>query len=210
MQRKMDRILVLDASATLASGLAELLDGTDGLRAEGCAVTPQLDKVAAGAGDPDLVMVDVGEMALPPQDVMRRLQDQFGPVAIVGYVARDSLSLARTCLSLGFRGFLSKSSSLETVRHGLAAVRAGGVFICPRHAGALQAPKEIQAPVLGLTEREAYVLKSVARGKSLKEIGYELALSSKTVETYKARGTSKLNISGRREIVEFAIRAGWV
>ena len=50
----------------------------------------------------------------------------------------------------------------------------------------------------------------VARGKSLKEIGYELALSSKTVETYKARGTSKLNISGRREIVEYAIRAGWV
>ena len=30
-----------------------------------------------------------------------------------------------------------------------------------------------------------------------------------TVETYKARGTSKLNISGRREIVEYAIRAGW-
>jgi DNA-binding CsgD family transcriptional regulator len=50
----------------------------------------------------------------------------------------------------------------------------------------------------------------VARGKSLKEIGYELALSSKTVETYKSRGTSKLNISGRREIVEYAIRCGWV
>lgn len=65
-------------------------------------------------------------------------------------------------------------------------------------------------PARSLTEREAYVLKSVARGKSLKEIGYELSLSSKTVETYKARGTAKLNISGRREIVDYAIRAGWV
>ena len=61
-----------------------------------------------------------------------------------------------------------------------------------------------------LTDREAYVLKSVARGKSLKEIGLELALSSKTIETYKARGSTKLNLQGRRAIVEYAIRSGWV
>ena len=214
LQRKTYRILILDASASLATGLADLLDGSDGLRAEGAAVTPRLDRIPAGPITPDLVpdvvMIDVGEMALLPQDIMRRLHDAYGAVAVVGYVAKDSLPLARTCLSLGFRGFLSKSSSLETVRHCLASVRSGAVFICPRHAGALQAPQEIQPPVLGLTEREAYVLKSVARGKSLKEIGYELALSSKTVETYKARGTSKLNISGRREIVEYAIKSGWV
>ena len=61
-----------------------------------------------------------------------------------------------------------------------------------------------------LTEREIYVLKSVAFGKSLKEIGLELELSSKTIETYKARGSSKLNLQGRRAIVEYAIRNGWV
>lgn len=211
MQRKTYRILVLDTSASLATGLAALLDGSEGLCAAGLAVTPRLDRLTAGPNAPDLMLVDVGEMALSPQDLLRRLHAVYGPaMAIVGYVAKDSLALARTCLSLGFRGFLSKSSSLETVRQCLASVRAGAVFICPRHAEALQASQEIQPPVLGLTEREAYVLKSVARGKSLKEIGYELALSCKTVETYKARGTSKLNISGRREIVEFAIRAGWV
>jgi len=55
-----------------------------------------------------------------------------------------------------------------------------------------------------------FVLKSVAHGKSMKEIGKELALSYKTVETYKARGISKLKLSGRRQIVEFAIAQGWV
>jgi DNA-binding NarL/FixJ family response regulator len=44
----------------------------------------------------------------------------------------------------------------------------------------------------------------------MKEIGKELDLSSKTVETYKARGSSKLNLTGRRQIVEFAIARGWV
>ena len=61
-----------------------------------------------------------------------------------------------------------------------------------------------------LSARELFVLKSVAHGKSMKEIGKELDLSCKTIETYKARGSSKLNLSGRRQIVEFAIAQGWV
>ena len=130
----------------------------------------------------------------------------------MGYAASDSPGLARACLGQGFRAFLSKTASFEAVKAALAAVRSGALFLDPRYAEAIIAtPSPMPpAPSRGLTEREAYVLKSVARGKSLKEIGYELALSSKTVETYKARGTSKLNISGRREIVEYAIRSGWV
>lgn len=212
LQRKTFRVVILDPSPGLATGLAGLLHGPDGISAEGHAITARLEGLSLRTYAPDAVMIDPGEVTLPPQGLVPRLRDSFGAARIIGYVATDSPALARTCLTLGFRAFLSKSSTLETVRLCLTAVRAGALFVDPRHAGAIQAVPDTPppTPLRGLTEREAYVLKSVARGKSLKEIGYELALSSKTVETYKARGTSKLNISGRREIVEYAIRAGWV
>lgn len=216
------RILILDPSPGMATGLASLLDGTDGIEARGQVVDARLQMPFSagtetnGAGSPpplpDAVLIDPGLCTLPPQALVPRLRDTFSRARLVGFAAENSPALARTCLSLGFHGFLSKSATLETIRLCLSALRAGAVFVDAPHATAFRTePDGLAAPpARSLTEREAYVLKSVARGKSLKEIGYELSLSSKTVETYKARGTAKLNISGRREIVDYAIRAGWV
>ena len=53
------------------------------------------------------------------------------------------------------------------------------------------------------------LLRGLAQGMSAKEIGLALSLSGKTVETYKARAASKLNLRSRREIVEFVTRNGW-
>lgn len=214
MQRTRYRLLVLDPSAGLAAGVAALLDGGEGLTAEGRGLDPRLEALEAFATAPlpDAVMIDPGEFTLPPQGLAPRLRDRFGTARLIGYAGKENPALARRCLQAGFTGFLAKSATLETIRLCIAAVQVGAVFVDASHASAIVPALEGPAltPCRSLTEREAYVLKSVARGKSLKEIGYELALSSKTVETYKARGTSKLNISGRREIVEYAIRAGWV
>ena len=204
-------LAILDRNPCLASGLAALL-GTEGdIEAHPIAVTGQLEP-EADHPRADIVLVDPGEFALPAQAIAPRLRALFPEARLIGYAASDSPVLARTCLSQGFRAFLSKTSNLESLKAAITAVRSGALFLDPRYAEAIVSAPAMApaAPARGLTEREAYVLKSVARGKSLKEIGYELALSSKTVETYKARGTSKLNISGRREIVEYAIKSGWV
>ncbi|OYU17786.1 MAG: hypothetical protein CFE34_13895 [Rhodobacteraceae bacterium PARR1] len=221
MLRTRYRILVLDPSPGLAAALAALLGGNDGFLAEGRAVDARMESLpkrfsaeidTEKPAQPDAVMLDPSAFTLAPDGLIQRLHDCYGPIRLLGYASGDSPGLVRTCLGLGFRAFLAKSATLETIRMCLSAVKTGGVFIDAPHSGALLTTPDSAppAPTRSLTEREAYVLKSVARGKSLKEIGYELSLSSKTVETYKARGTSKLNISGRREIVEYAIRAGWV
>jgi DNA-binding NarL/FixJ family response regulator len=63
---------------------------------------------------------------------------------------------------------------------------------------------------LGLTEREASVLRYSARGLTIKEIAGRLELSSKTVETYKSRAIEKLDLKTRAEIVRFASAQGWL
>ena len=61
-----------------------------------------------------------------------------------------------------------------------------------------------------LSEREFEVLQQVAQGYSSKEIATKLNLSSKTVETYKARAMEKLGLNGRAAIVRYAIAQGWL
>lgn len=207
-------IAILDRNPLLADGIAALLERQQGTRATVLRVSDALDPEEPASGPFDILVLDPAEFSLPPRDMVAQLRALSGGARMIGYSASDSPALARGCLAEGFRAFLSKTASLDALITAIAAVQSGALYLDPRYADAILATPSVitppPAPSRGLTEREAYVLKSVARGKSLKEIGYELALSSKTVETYKARGTSKLNISGRREIVEYAIRSGWV
>lgn len=135
---------------------------------------------------------------------------------MVAYCSSLSESLAHDCNVAGFHGVLPKTVSFDVLKIALATTARGGIFIDKAFAAAI-APRPgaedlpaRPAQDRHLSEREMFVLKSVAHGKSLKEIGRELDLSSKTIETYKDRGTSKLNLSGRLQIVEFAIAQAWV
>jgi DNA-binding NarL/FixJ family response regulator len=61
-----------------------------------------------------------------------------------------------------------------------------------------------------LTKREQDVLRLVALGYSNKEIAWRAAVSVKSIETYKARATEKLNLRSRAQIVHFAVTHGWM
>lgn len=61
-----------------------------------------------------------------------------------------------------------------------------------------------------MTEREAEVLKLVALGFTNKEISRRLDVGVKSIETYRARGSEKLDIKTRAELVRYAAAQGWL
>ena len=61
-----------------------------------------------------------------------------------------------------------------------------------------------------VSERESEVLRLIASGYSNKEIAARLALSVKTVEAHKANAMRKLGLTGRIDIVKYAILQGWL
>jgi two-component system response regulator NreC len=69
-------------------------------------------------------------------------------------------------------------------------------------------PKEATDPWKLLSEREQSVLTLVAKGYTNAQIGQELFLSVKTVETYRARGMEKLNLQTRAQLVKAALERG--
>ncbi len=204
-------IAIIDANPLLADGIAALL-AQDGFAARVLFLGPQ-PQAAAGI-EFDLILVDPAQSEASPRTLIQELGPGLRPV--VGYASTDSVPLARACIAAGFRGILPKTVSFDTLKIALTTTAQGGIFIDAAFAAAIapdpgaEDPPPLPAHEARLSERELFVLKCVAHGKSMKEIGKELDLSSKTVETYKARGSSKLNLSGRRQIVEFAIAQGWV
>jgi two-component system, NarL family, nitrate/nitrite response regulator NarL len=203
-------IAVYDQNPMLALGICALLEKRPGVRAVPFLLGTIKDTTVCAQFD--VAIVDPSQTLITPAELAKCLKAQLGSTRLIGYFGDISIATARDCIATGFRGFLPKTAEFGALETAIAAVNGGALYIDATFADLLYEPPKTQpnAKLQDLTDREAYVLKSVARGKSLKEIGLELELSSKTIETYKARGSTKLNLQGRREIVEYAIRSGWV
>jgi DNA-binding NarL/FixJ family response regulator len=114
----------------------------------------------------------------------------------------------RLLLGMGARGYVLKRSPADGLAQAIRAVAAGGTYLDPAVAGFVVGASGGADSNLSL--REAQVLRLIARGYSNKEIGAKLALSVKTVETYKTRSLEKLGVRSRVDIVRFAVECGWL
>jgi DNA-binding NarL/FixJ family response regulator len=129
----------------------------------------------------------------------------------------EETSFLKQALAAGAKGYVLKRSAAENLMRAITVVKGGGVYVDPSLENDLQDaavarsdPERLSGNLIGLTDREASVLKYTARGLTTKEIAARLELSVKTVETYKSRATAKLNLTNRAEIVRFASAQGWL
>jgi two-component system, NarL family, nitrate/nitrite response regulator NarL len=207
------RIAVFDADGMFGLGICALLNQREDFAATSYKPDTLISEIDFALDAPyDVALIDPGQIDVSATELAKTMHDRFGAVGLVCYCSDDMLAAARGWLAAGFAGFLPKSAGLPALQSTIASVHAGSICVDPRVVSALNGETIGRSPHDDkmLTDREKFVLKSVAHGKSLKEIAHELAVSAKTVETYKARGSKKMNLQGRRSIVEFAIRRGWV
>ena len=114
------------------------------------------------------------------------------------------------------KAFVQKRSACLNLLLAIRTAMLGGLFFDPPTASEMLTPPEpetgdrISAGGLGLTTREQEVLRLIALGYGNKEIAYRMAVSVKSVETYKLRATQKLNLHSRAQIVHFAVTHGWM
>ena len=129
----------------------------------------------------------------------------------------EERSFVMRALAAGVKGYVLKRSAAENLVHAIRAVMQGELYIDPSLTDEIRQsvtkadntrPQDRDAR--DLTEREASVLKFLARGLTIKEIAGRLELSAKTVDTYKARASEKLHLKSRADIVRFASAQGWL
>jgi two-component system invasion response regulator UvrY len=133
------------------------------------------------------------------------------PVLILSMFPEDQYAV-RTIVA-GAAGYLNKESAPEELVQAVHKILHGGKYISASVADELvmRARNENNQPLYkSLSDREYQVLCMIASGKEVKEISTELALSAKTISTYRARLLEKMNMKTNAELTHYAIHNGLV
>jgi two-component system, NarL family, response regulator NreC len=145
-------------------------------------------------------------------DAIRQIRAKKLAVRIVVLSMHSGREMVMEALQAGCDGYVPKSTAHSDLIQAIRTVYAGKRFLHPDAATALvdellDKQEENKLTSL-LSERELDVIKLSAMGFTSREIGEKLALSPKTVDTYRERAMQKLQIESRSDIIRFALRAG--
>jgi len=210
------RIVLADDHATVRHGLKLLIDSQTDMAVVGEAADGDGVLQQAEALKPDIVVVDISMPGMNGLVATRALKRMQPELAIVALTRHEDETYLEELLRAGASGYVLKQSApIEFVR-AIRAVAAGGVYLDPAMTsrvadGLLAKTAEVSSqPRSAISERESEVLRLVAVGHSNKEIAALLKISVKTVEVHKTNAMRKLGMTGRVDIVRYAVLQGWL
>ncbi len=206
------RILLVDDHKVLRDGLRALIESEADLTVAGEASDGEEAIQQTVALQPDVVVLDLGLPDMSGLDVIERIRDQAADCRIVVLSMHSRRRFVRQAIEAGADGYIPKSSTHTSLLEAIRVVHAGERFLDPKAATVLvdsitQEQTERQQ-FEELSEREQEVLRLTAMGFTSREIGEQLFISPKTVETYRQRAMDKLSIDHRADLIKFAVRAG--
>jgi DNA-binding NarL/FixJ family response regulator len=202
------RVLIADDHPVFRAGLRELLTKEPDVTEIGEAEDGQKALSLARSSPWDIVILDV---TLPGKDGIDVLHDLHRekpqlPVLVLSAHPEDQLGLR--LLKAGAAGYITKSHPLEDLVSAIRKVSRGGKYISEYLAEKTALHVISDAPPLpheALSDREYQVMHMLASGKTIKEIGEALFLSTTTVSTYRARLLEKMGMKSNAELLRYAI-----
>lgn len=211
------RVLLADDHGIIRDGLKWLINVQEDMEVVGEAEDGEAACRLAKECTPDVVVMDVSMPGMGGAQATERLKRARPDTKVLVLTAYEDKSYLRQLLKAGASGYLLKRAAANELIHAIRTVASGGVYIDPTLAGKVvdgfvrqqplgRAPQQADE----LSEREADVLRLLARGHTYKEIAVRLGIGVKTVETYKTRLMEKLELRSRADIIRYAVRQGWL
>jgi DNA-binding NarL/FixJ family response regulator len=211
------RIVLADDHPIVLAGLRNLITAQSDFALIGDASSGMAALRLIREERPDVAVVDISMPELNGILLARRLADEAPSVRVMVLTLHEDRAYLKQALDAGVRGYVLKRSAAENLIHAIRAVMVGGLYVDPAIANRMfdaVPPRTARQPgtisIPDLTERETEVLKLVALGFTSKEISRRLDVGVKSIETYKARGTEKLGLRTRAELVRYAAAQGWL
>ncbi|HLW51694.1 MAG TPA: response regulator transcription factor [Candidatus Angelobacter sp.] len=209
------RVLIADDHAILRSGLRMLINSQPDMEVVAEAEDGNQAIEKCRTVKPDVAIVDV---TMPNSGGLKSIGEmtrRCRTTRVLVLTMHSEPAYLRTALAAGALGYVLKKSVDADLLSAIRAVHQSKTYVDPeladhlvrdalRGTGAQSAAA--QRPVL--STRESQVLKMVAEGFSSKEIAAQIFVSTKTVETYRARIAEKLGLDSRAALVRYALESG--
>jgi DNA-binding NarL/FixJ family response regulator len=204
-------VLLADELTLVREGLAAICNSIHGFH-----VVSQVGSSGAALKEiqrlrPALALLDLGLSDLAATEVIRRVREQNLPTRCAVLSVRKDRKTVLEVLRAGACGFLLKTSTSEQMADALSQFTQGGIYVSPQiEVMSLFAESNGRLPAAdpldSLSSREFQVFSLLVDGVRAKEIAARLALSPKTVDTYRSSLMRKLDIHDVAGLVKFAIR----
>jgi two-component system response regulator NreC len=205
-------VVLADDHAVVRSGLRLVLDAEDGLRVVAEAGTVDDAVRLTKAHRPSVLVLDLNMPGGPGSsslDVLPQLAEEASATRVVILTMQEDPQFARRALGAGATAYVLKEAADAELVEAVRRAAAGEVYLNPRLGAQLAAaPPEPAGPPDDLTEREVEILRLIALGHTNAEIGGQLYLSVRTVESHRAHIQQKLRRSSRAELVRYALDHG--
>jgi two-component system response regulator NreC len=200
------RLVIADDHVVVRSGLKLLLEAEDGVTVVAEAGEIDTTKRMVAAHRPDVLVLDLNMPGAPSLPAIPDLAQQ---TAVVVLTMQNDPAFAREALQSGALGYVLKEAADAELVGAVRAAADGRTYLNPglgaRMAAAPPAPA---GPPDDLTERELEILRLIALGHTNAEIGGQLYLSVRTIESHRAHIQQKTRRSTRAELVRYALDHG--
>jgi two-component system, NarL family, invasion response regulator UvrY len=161
----------------------------------------------------DVVVLDInmpGRSGLEVLKEIKRVKPKL-PVLVLSMNPEDQFAVRM--LKAGAAGYLTKESAGNELVGAIEKVTNGGRYISPSLAERMASYLDMdvqKAPHERLSDREFLILRMMASGKTVSQIGRELSLSVKTISTYRTRLLQKMDMKNNAELTHYALQKGLV
>ena len=210
------RIVIADDHAMMREGLRLLTESQTDMEVVGEAIDGRDAIRIARELLPHVVVMDISMPGLNGLQATRKLKECCPEVNILVLTRHTDDGFLKQLLSAGASGYALKLSASDDLMRAIRTVAVGGTYFDPAISekalrSLTRAPnKPGPEPRADLSEREEEVVRLIALGYSNKEIAARLELSVKTIEAHKSNAMEKLEMTGRIDIVRYAILRGWL
>lgn len=204
----MPNFLVVDDHPLVRRGICQILNDVSGpvSIAEASNAREALKEIRASKFD--VVLLDINLPGRTGLDLLHDLRSSHPDIKILMVSMYPEEQYAIRALRAGASGYLTKESASNELLTAVDKILHGGRYITQSIAERIFDAIDQKGPLHDLlSNRELEVLIQIAKGLSLKEIGSLLALSEKTISTYRSRILEKMELSSNADLVRYALQA---
>lgn len=207
-------IVLVDDHPLMRKGLALTLDSDPAYE-----VIEQLDRgeeliQRLNELNPDLIIIDVSLPGMSGLELVKHIISQKEDQKMLVVSRHDESLYAERVIRAGAKGYVMKLEASEVLLKAVRKVLSGGIYVSEEVSerlllGMARGQKEVmESPIEKLSDRELEVFELTGKGNSTRDIAEKLHLSVKTVESYRARIKTKLNLKNATELMVHAVK--WV
>lgn len=205
----MIRVLVVDDHTVVREGLKRIINDAPGMLVIAEAVDAQEAMARIREGPCDAVVLDLDLPGRGGMELLNCIKRSYPklPILILSFHAEDAYGLP--ALKAGADGYLMKDSGTALLVQAIEKVASGGKFVTAGLAEQLAraaSGNEQRRSHDALSDRECQVLRLIGSGLAVGQIAEQMALSVKTVSTYRRRVLDKMGMLNNAQLTHYAIK----